>query len=677
MSQTLRVLVIDDNPDDRLLAIRQLNREFDDLDVEQINNPAHLEQAINAGKFDLVITDYQLQWTNGIAVIRRIKEQYPDCPIIMFTNSGDEEVAVAAMKAGLDDYIIKSPKHYIRLARAARSVMERVWQRLALKEYETRYRRLFEGVPVGLYRTTATWEIKDANSAMAQMLGYVDPQSLLGVKLVDLYVNPQARDLWEAQIQQQGVVRNFEVQICCSNGKIIWGLNSARAVRDSMLQILYYEGAIEDITERKRIEAEREQLLKSEQAARESAEAANRIKDEFLATLSHELRTPLNAILGWARMLHSRQLDQIATTRALEVIERNAVAQTNLINDLLDISKIISGQSRLQIREVDLGLIIHTAIDSMQPAADAKKIQLNCTVDAVARIYKGDADKLQQVIWNLLSNAIKFTPSGGKVEVELSLSSKSKNLVLEAELQTVREQRSKATLISNACVEIRVSDTGIGIPAEFLPYIFERFRQVDSSITRSHGGLGLGLAIVRHLVELHGGTVSAESAGLGKGATFIVQLPLLPETKILVEEGGEVPALESAPVQPLQNLRLLVVDDDPDSRELLDAILEQEGAEVIFAASVKEALAVLNQSSPDVLISDIGMPVEDGYALIRQIRNDQALQAIPAIALTAYAHDTDKQKVQEAGFQWHMSKPVDPNELIMLVATLAGRSVKL
>ncbi|MGB3205320.1 MAG: response regulator, partial [Crinalium sp.] len=330
----MRVLVIDDNPDDRLLAIRQLKREFDDLDVEQINNPAHLEQAINAGKFDLVITDYQLQWTNGIAVIRRIKEQYPNCPIIMFTNSGNEEVAVEAMKAGLDDYIIKSPKHYIRLAKAARSVMERVWQRQALKEYETRYRRLFEGVPVGLYRTTATGEIKDANSAMAQMLGYVDPQSLFGVKLVDFYLKPQARDLWEAQIQQQGVVRNFEVEICCSNGKIIWVLNSTRAVRDSTRQILYYEGAIEDITERKRIEAEHEQLLKSEQAVRESAEAANRLKDEFLATLSHELRTPLNAILGWARMLHSRKLDQNTITRALEVIERNAVAQTNLINDL-------------------------------------------------------------------------------------------------------------------------------------------------------------------------------------------------------------------------------------------------------------------------------------------------------------------------------------------------------
>jgi PAS domain S-box-containing protein len=677
LSQTLRVLVIDDNPDDRLLAIRQLEREFDDLDVEQINNPAHLEQAINAGKFDLVITDYQLQWTNGIAVIRRIKEQYPDCPVIMFTNSGDEEVAVEAMKAGLDDYIIKSPKHYIRLARAARSVMERVWQRLALKEYETRYRRLFEGVPVGLYRTTATWEIKDANSAMAQMLGYLDPQSLLGVKLVDLYVNPQARELWEAEIQQQGVVRNFEVQICCSNGSIIWVLNSARAVTDSKLQILYYEGAIEDITERKRIEAEREQLLKSEQAARESAEAANRIKDEFLATLSHELRTPLNAILGWARMLHSRQLDQNTTIRGLEVIERNAVAQTNLINDLLDISKIISGKSRLEIREVDLGLIINTAIDSMQPAAAAKNIQLNCTIDDVARIYKGDVDKLQQVMWNLLSNAIKFTPSGGNVEVELSLSTKSKNQVLEAESKIAKEQSSIASLISHAGVEIRVSDTGLGISAEFLPYIFERFRQVDSSITRSHGGLGLGLAIVRHLVELHGGTVFAESAGLGKGATFIVKLPLLAETMILGEEKAELPNFESMPVESLKGLRLLVVDDDIDSRDLVSTILEQEGAEVILAASVREALAVLDKSHPDVLISDIGMPVEDGYALIRQIRNEGVLPGIPAIALTAYTHDLDRQKVVAAGFQWHLSKPVDPNELIVLVATITGRSVKL
>ncbi|MGB3207721.1 MAG: ATP-binding protein, partial [Crinalium sp.] len=297
---------------------------------------------------------------------------------------------------------------------------------------------------------------------------------------------------------------------------------------------------------------------------------------------------------------------------------------------------------------------------------------------AVARIYKGDADKLQQVMWNLLSNAIKFTPSGGKVEVELSLSSKSKNHVLEAESQIAIEQGSKATLIYNNGVEIRVSDTGIGIPGEFLPYIFERFRQVDSSITRSHGGLGLGLAIVRHLVELHGGIVFAKSAGLGKGATFIVQLPLLPETQILVEEEkGELPSFEASAVGALKNLRLLVVDDDPDSRELLDALLAQEGAEVILAASVTEALEVLNESYPDVLISDIGMPIEDGYALIRFLRNDRVLSAIPAIALTAFAHDTDKQKALEAGFQWHLSKPVEPNELVMLVATLAGRSVKL
>jgi PAS domain S-box-containing protein len=506
LSQNLRILVIDDNPDDRLLAIRQLEREFSNLNIEQIIDIKGLNQALEAGNFDLVVTDYQLGWSNGIVVLRAFKARYPDYPVIMFTNTGTEEIAVEAMKAGLDDYIIKSPKHYIRLARAARSVLERVWQRQALKEAETRYRHLFEGVPVGLYRTTPSGHILDVNPALVQMLGYPDQQSLLAIKLVDLlYVNPQERCLWQDQIDREGVVRNFEVQLRRNDGTIIWALNSARAIRDRNEQLLYYEGAIEEITERKRIEEERAQLLIREQAARAQAEAANRMKDEFLATVSHELRTPLNSMLGWARMLRSRKLDEKTTTRALEVIERNAVAQSKLIEDLLDISRIIRGQLALDVRPVDLGAIVAATIDTVQPAADTKGIDLKYILDTTDRAFSCDPNRLQQVIWNLLSNAIKFTPTGGRVEVQLEY--------------------------TDMWVQIQVSDTGSGISAEVLPYIFELFRQADSTTTRSHGGLGLGLALVRKLVELHGGTVAAESAGEGKGATFTVKLPLFGESK--------------------------------------------------------------------------------------------------------------------------------------------------
>jgi PAS domain S-box-containing protein len=647
----IRIVLIDDNPDDRLLALRQLQREFSNLNVEEIIDAEGLNQALDAGNFDLTITDYQLGWSNGITVLRAFKERYPDRPVVMFTNSGTEEIAVEAMKAGLDDYIIKSPKQYIRLARAVRSVLERVWQRQALEEAETRYRQLFEEVPVGLYRTTPSGEILAANPAAAQMLGYPDRQSLLSVKLADLYVDASHRVAWQEGIQQQGVLRNFEVQLRRGDGTIIWVLSSARAIRDSKEQLLYYEGAIEDITERKRIESERAQLLVREQEARTQAEAANRMKDEFLATISHELRTPLNAILGWAKMLHSRNFDPQTTARALEVIERNAVAQAKLVEELLDISRIIRGQLALDIRPVDLRQIVSAAIDTITPAADAKGIDIICILDPAASSLIGDPDRLQQVVWNLLSNALKFTPKGGRVKIELTRTDND--------------------------IQLRVSDTGSGIAAEFLPYMFDRFRQADSSTTRSHGGLGLGLAIVRHLVELHGGTVSAESAGEGKGATFTVLLPLHKDERGTMKDKLVSPSSLNPDTGSfrLYDVQVLVVDDEPDSRDLIVTVLQQEGAKVRAVASVKEALAALERQLPDVLISDIGMPEADGYALIRQLRSQWG--QLPAIALTAYAGDEDQQQAIAAGFQRHLSKPIDPEELVIVVANLTGRSGKV
>lgn len=407
-----------------------------------------------------------------------------------------------------------------------------------------------------------------------------------------------------------------------------------------------------DISDRKQAEVEHNMLLAAEQAARAQAEAANRTKDEFLAIVSHELRSPLNAILGWARLLRTRKFDIAKTAHALEVIERNARLQTQLIEDLLDISRMIRGKLHLTLSKVNLISVIEAAIDVVRATADTKNIQLNCILDPTASAISGDPVRLQQIVWNLLSNAIKFTPEGGKIEICL-------------------EQ-----IDNHAC--LRVSDTGRGINPEFLPYLFARFRQADSSITRLHGGLGLGLAIVRNLVELHNGTIDATSAGEGQGATFIVTLPLLEATRES-EVGSTKPisylALNAQP-SALSNLQILVVDDAADTREFITTALEQYGARVTAVASAAEALEAVKQLQPDVLVSDIGMPGENGYSLIRKLRDIEAQLGcgqIPAVALTAYARSEDRAAAIAAGFQIHVRKPVDPAQLAAVVANITRR----
>ncbi|MBF2047903.1 MAG: response regulator [Elainella sp. C42_A2020_010] len=417
-------------------------------------------------------------------------------------------------------------------------------------------------------------------------------------------------------------------------------------------QVLGVNIVVQEITEQKQAELERERLLASEQMARAAAEAANRTKDEFLSVLSHELRTPLNAILGWAQMLRSKpQLDAAIVQRALETIERNARGQANLINDLLDISRIITGKLRLNVCPVELITVIEAAIDTVRPAADAKEIQIRPILDPEAGPVSGDADRLQQVVWNLLSNAVKFTPKGGWVQVRLER--------------------------VNSHVEIVVSDSGLGINPDFLPFVFDRFQQADSKTTRSHGGLGLGLAIVRHLVELHGGSVSVYSAGLGQGAIFTVQLPLMVAQPLKegepVHPRADADALRSDLPQ-LYGLHILVVDDEADARELIRMILHQCGAEVSVAASASEAMALLDQLQPDLLISDIGMPNEDGYTLIRQLRAEFDSKRLPAVALSAYARVEDRTRALAAGFQLHLAKPVNLPELTAAVASLTGRT---
>ncbi len=406
-----------------------------------------------------------------------------------------------------------------------------------------------------------------------------------------------------------------------------------------------------EIRVREWAEQERARLLVLEQQARKQAEEANRTKDEFLATLSHELRTPLNAILGWVQVLRSGKLDPAAAVRALETIERNSRAQAQLIADLLDVSRIITGKLRLDFKPVDLRRIIDAALDSVRPAADAKGILLDISVAPLASPVLGDADRLQQVIWNLLSNSIKFTSRGGRVEVQL------------------READANAV--------IRVSDTGIGIRPDFLPYVFDRFRQAEGSITRTHGGLGLGLSIVRHLIELHGGTAEVASEGEGEGATFTVRLPLRAElAEDPLDSTAVTQSLFSKP-DLLTGVRVVVVEDEADTRELLVMALQQCGAEVAAFGSAPEALAAFDRAVPDVLLSDIGMPVQDGYELIHTLRSREPGRGgnVPAVALTAYARAEDRLRALEAGFQTHLPKPVDPSELISTVARLAGRRV--
>ncbi len=442
---------------------------------------------------------------------------------------------------------------------------------------------------------------------------------------------------------------DYEIDFRYTNkaGQPGWMLGKGRAFYDADGKPYRLAGLGWDVTGRKRAEEERERLIESEHAARTEAEEANRIKDEFLATLSHELRTPLTAILGWLAMLRAERLDQETTAHALETVERNARAQAQLIEDLVDVSRIAGGKLKLEIKAIDLMPVIQAAVDIVRPAANARGVHIHLSGDASVGPVSGDPARLQQIIWNLLSNAVKFTSRDGHIYVSF------------------RQSGSSAELV--------VRDTGIGISPEFLPRVFERFRQAESPLTRSQRGLGLGLAIVRHLTELHGGTVTAESSGEGLGATFTIRMPLAAiqseESTTAKSNQGEGAATTR---QPLEGLRVLVVEDEPDARELLSLTLECSGAKVEAVESAQEALENLQAFQPDVLLSDIGLPIESGYELIRKVRSlPSEASNIPAVALTAFATEKDRQLAIAAGFQMHLAKPVDPEDLIKAIERLA------
>jgi signal transduction histidine kinase/ActR/RegA family two-component response regulator len=405
---------------------------------------------------------------------------------------------------------------------------------------------------------------------------------------------------------------------------------------------------IEDVTERVDREDELVRLLGREKAARAEAEAANRAKDEFLATVSHELRTPLHSISGWVQILSTGKLDDEASAHAFEAIQRAAKAQTRLIEDILDASRIITGKLHLEIRPVDLATIVQEALDTVRPVAGVKAIEITAEFDPRGGLVSGDSARLQQVVWNLLSNAIKFTPRGGRVSVSLKC--------------------------EESHVELRVVDTGQGINPAFLPFVYDRFRQANNTSARKHGGLGLGLAIVRHLVEMHGGTVQADSQGEGLGSSFSVRLPLMIAKR--ADEGDRDAQNEAQDIPRLNGVRVLIVDDERDAREMLCVMLEQRGVEAQTVGSASEAFKMLQAWKPDVLVSDVGMPGEDGYALIAKVRAlaPELGGRVPAVALTGYAGPEDSQRLTSAGYNICVAKPVEFAELVRTVASLTGRS---
>ncbi|MEG4959052.1 MULTISPECIES: chemotaxis protein CheB [unclassified Microcoleus] len=519
---------------------------------------------------------------------------------------------------------------------------------------------IVESVPTPLMVLDADLQVNTANRALYetfQVLSSETAQEAFFEFATEPSNTPELRELLEDLLLNNVEINNFEIeQVFGRLGQKTLLLNACKVEPQDRVSMILL--SIEDITDRKQFETERSQLLEQEQSARQQAERANRAKDEFLANLSHELRNPLTPILAWSQMLRSGKLKEADTNRALEVIERSARAQAQLIEDLLDISRITNGKLQLSTRSIDLQLVVQAALEGVQFSASAKNIDL--VSDLISVNVLGDIDRLQQVLWNILSNAIKFTPVGGRVEITLSASENH--------------------------AEVRVTDSGKGIAPELLPYIFDRFRQGDSSTTKTNQGLGLGLSIVYHLVQLHGGTVQADSPGEGQGTTITLRLPLRASPEELTPPSPPEPAplpeaatdaIVDERIPSLNGLQVLVVDDEADTRDLLKFVLENYGADVLTVESARAAMAALRETPGryDVLISDIGMPDENGYFLIRQVRAlaAEAGGKIPAAALTAYASDREQERAIEAGFQTHIAKPIKPIQLGLIIANLAGR----
>ncbi|HEX6837654.1 MAG TPA: response regulator, partial [Polyangia bacterium] len=633
------ILVINDHEATRYLLGRMLR--VSGFLVDEATSAEEGFERLTRRQPDLILLDVNLPDMSGSEMLRRLRvsPQTLTIPVVHVsaTYVGSHDIG-AALDSGADGYLTL-PVDAVELIATVRAVLRARHAEEAAHQFARQWQKTFDAISDGVCLLDRSGYVQRCNKAFCELVQHPFA-AVIGAPYVALVAGAfgeEALPMRElAELSQSAAVQTEHA------GR--WFRVAADPVFDDHEALTGAVVIVSDITQRKRVE----------EAMRRSNEEllhANRIKDEFLATLSHELRTPLNAIVGWTRLLRTGRLDERTSGRALETIDRNATLQAKLVEDLLDVSRIITGKLRLRIANVDPISVMEAAINSVRPAADAKAIRIDADLDSSAGLIAADGDRLQQVMWNLLSNAIKFTPAGGHVRVVM--------------------RRGAPGLT------VRVEDNGSGIEAGFLPYVFDRFRQADSSTTRNHGGLGLGLAIVRHLVELHGGTVHAESRGEGLGAAFALTLPwsargergrttlpTMPATTAR-PEAPEVPAL-------LGGVRLLIVDDEPDARELLAAAFAQMGARVQVVSSADEALTAIEEGPPHILISDIGMPGQDGYALVTRLRAGEHGRRLPAVALTAYATADDVRRAAAAGYDLHVAKPVDALTLARTLVELVG-----
>jgi PAS domain S-box-containing protein len=652
------ILIVDDAPEDRTLCRRSLGQDSGwEYTILEVDSGERALEICREMQPDCILLDYRLPDMDGLEVLAALAgvDGEVALPVVMLTGADEVPLAVEAMRAGAQDFINKGRLTPIDLRRAVHNAIVRVALRREVREKDLRFRTLTEAIPQLVWTSAADGRCDYLSSRWEEFTGESIERQLGHGWFDSLHPDDieRAREEW-ARAVASGSSYDIEFRLRRADGVFRWHLARAVPFKDADGRVTNWFGACTDIEDRKQSEREREQALLREQQLREEAETANRFKDEFLATVSHELRTPLNAISGWAQMLREGGLSGEQYARGLETIERNANSQREIINDLLDVSSNVLGKTRLKIGPVMLGSIINSAVEAVRPAAEAKEIRLSVSLDPSAEMVSGDAERLRQIMWNLLSNAVKFTPKGGHVEVRLGR--------------------------VNTHMEISVADNGQGIMPEFLPHVFDKFRQADGGYGRQHGGLGLGLAIVRHLVELHGGTVHASSPGVGQGAVFTVALPVAPARAASSDERrDETHDGILAPEKPpsLNGVRLLLVEDDADGRDLLVEMLTQSGAEVRAAGSAAEALATLDRWRPDAIISDIGLPDEDGYALMEKWRaqeRERGVPQLPAIALTAYTRREDRLRALAAGYQSHISKPVVRVELLAVVASLINQT---
>ena len=651
---TPRILVVEDDAKMRRVLELLLSGHWT---VETAADAASAIAAIRERPPDLVLTDLLLPGMDGYDFLRQLRAEAGTrtLPVIVISGLTEEADRLRALEAGANDYLIKPfSERELMLRVTTHLEMGFLRREAALRESETQLRAILEGALDAVVGMDANGDVIDWNAQAEATFGYTRAEAV-GRRLAELIIPLPLREAHYKGLERyfetgEGPILNRRVEVEAQRK------DGSRVPIELAITVVKgwgfyrFNAFARDISDRRAADTERNRLL-------EEAREANRMKDEFLAMLSHELRTPLSAIVGWAHMLRTGGLDEPTVARAIETIDRNAKVQNQLIEDILDVSRIVAGKFHLDMRSVDLVRIVEAAIDTVSPLAASRGVQLR--QDLSAEIGPccpaiGDPDRLQQVVWNLLTNAIKFTPRGGVVTVE------------------VRRQDDPAEF------EIVVRDTGQGIAADFLPHIFERFRQAGTG-ARRHGGLGLGLSIVRHIVEMHGGTVMATSAGEGQGSVFTLRLPVVE----VGEDGQRMPALsreegglDESPR--LDGVRVLVVEDEADARHLLAAVLQKRGARVFMAASGAEALEMLERDRPDVLLSDIALQDQDGYDLIRKVRSLSAERGgrIPAAALTGYGRLEDRMRALSAGFQLHAAKPVEPAELIAVVASLAGKSAR-